>query len=155
MAATNHAQGLNTDGWPPDIEAVIEDRAAGLTIEAIAQRHNKSTKTISRRLQLPGVCAEIAQRQLDRFASTRARLVTDSDRAAEVLAGLLDSEDERLRLQAAVQLLVTASRWHHQLYAEHQVEDRLQALERRDRNQQDIDAQAQRVTRSTAKNQEN
>lgn len=155
MAATHNSQGLNTDGWPPDIEAIIDDRAAGLTIEAIAERHSKSAKTISRRLQLPGVRAEIAQRQLDRFASTRARLVTDSERAAAVLAELLDSEDERLRLQAAVQLLVTASRWHHQLHAEQQVEDRLQALERRDRNQQDIDAQTQRITRPTTKHQEN
>jgi hypothetical protein len=155
MAYSDDTHGLNTDGWPPDIEAIIEDRAAGLTIEAIAERHHKSTKTIARRLQLPGVRAEIAQRQLDRFATTRARLVTDSDRAARVLADLLDSEDERLRLQAAVQLLVTASRWHHQLHAEHQVEDRLQALERREQNQQEIDAQRQRITGRTTPNQEN
>lgn len=115
--------------WPPDVEPMIEARAAGATHGEIATSLGKSTKTVARRLALPGIAAEITRRQLDAFGATRARLVADSGRAARVLAGLLDNGDPAVELRAAVQLLTLAGRLHHQTLVEHELVERVEALE--------------------------
>lgn len=117
------------DRWPPDVEPMIEARVAGATHEEIGEGLGKSARTVARRLALPGVAAEITRRQLDAFGATRAKLVTNSEQAARVLSDLLRSEDEAVQLRAAVQLLTLAGRLHHQTLVEHELVERVEALE--------------------------
>jgi CII-binding regulator of phage lambda lysogenization HflD len=108
---------------------MIEARVTGATHDEIGGSLGKSARTVARRLALPGVAAEVTRRQLDAFGATRSKLVTNSERAARVLSDLLESEDEAVQLRAAVQLLTLAGRLHHQTLVEHELVERVEALE--------------------------
>lgn len=129
--------------WPDDMAAIVRLRAAGNSYEYIADQLNVSTKTIQRRLQLPGVSAMVTRCRVERVEAITGAMVVDAEVALSVLRELMSSEDERVRQRAAEQVLGMGMRFHERLLHDELLE-RVEALEASDVSVQAADDQEAR-----------
>lgn len=86
--------------------------AAGATVRGAAEQLGVGERTVARRLADPQFRHQVNQARADLLTEASARLTGALTGAVESLIGLLGSEDERVRLQAAAKLLETSLRFH-------------------------------------------
>jgi len=86
---------------PPAFVAAL---AGGMSVRASAEAAGMTERTAYRRWAQPEVRREVAALRALVLQEAIGRLTAGSTRAAEVVLGLLDSEDEKVRLAAACRL---------------------------------------------------
>jgi hypothetical protein len=86
---------------PPVFVAAL---AGGMSVKAAGEAAGMSERTAYRRWARPEVRREVAALRAVVLQEAVGRLTLGTTRAAEVVLGLLDSEDEKVRLAAACRL---------------------------------------------------
>ena len=89
-------------------QEIIEAYADTGSLRGAARLLGCSRTTITRRITDKGLGGAIYERQKERVYEQTARLDNAAEKALSVLVGLLDSEDERVRLRAADTILARA-----------------------------------------------
>src|SRR5229473_3789608 len=75
--------------------------ASGATATAAAEKVQVCTKTVHRKLAKPAFRQLVANLRGQLIANALGRMANNMTRAADALAALLDSQDERVRLRTA------------------------------------------------------
>jgi len=104
---------------------VLAALAAGATRAAAAAKAGISKRTLDRWTSVPGFTSELEAARQKAFFDALAALRGGADHAARRLLDLLDSEDERERRLAAVEILGFAMKSHET----GELEARISALE--------------------------
>lgn len=86
---------------PPKFVAAL---AGGMSVRAAAEAAGMAERTAYRRWAQPEIRREVAALRAVVLQEALGRLTAGSTRAAEVVLGLLESEDEKVRLAAACRL---------------------------------------------------
>jgi hypothetical protein len=100
--------------------------AAGATVTAAAEAAQLSRKTVQRKLDTPAFRQLVADMRGQFIAGALGRMANNMTRAADALAALLDSQDERVRLRTARAVLSLGLRLRDSV----DVTDRVRELER-------------------------
>jgi hypothetical protein len=99
--------------------------AAGTSVSAAAEQAGVDRKTVQRRLADPAFRRQVAVYRSELIASALGRTADNMARAADTLAGMLDSPSEPIRIRAARALMSLGLRLRDSV----DVDDRIRDLE--------------------------
>jgi hypothetical protein len=99
--------------------------SAGATIAEAAAENGLSSRTVNRKLATPEFRRQVAELRGELMSRALDHMTDNMTRAADVLAGLLDSENPAFRLRAARSLLTLGLRLRDSI----DLNDRIRDLE--------------------------
>lgn len=87
---------------------------SGESQRSIAQRYNMTESSVSKRVHRPSFTSQLAEYRSEMIDSTLTALNTYSIDAVKALGGLLNSENDFAKLQAAVKILEFLQNYSYQ-----------------------------------------
>jgi DNA-directed RNA polymerase specialized sigma24 family protein len=122
-------QSTEESAWTSEDDLIIDFLSEGWTHQRTAETLGISTKTIQRRLTHRVFSDEVSRRRRYRIMRLGGQLVVASNRAIDVLADALESDDPKVNLRAASLVLDHGMR-HRRAEDEQELARRQDELER-------------------------